>query len=131
MIEFLHSPRLLPPPSTSTARTWHVASSLSLTLTLCFKANDASACLADLARKGAAGTTCSIGANQYDSQMCRIGNAKVVGSKPASPAQGVSCSDVARTGGLIFDSCWRADGTVMGSEIVAANRQIQVNILAP
>ncbi|OSS45734.1 hypothetical protein B5807_09471 [Epicoccum nigrum] len=94
-------------------------------------ANDASACLADLARKGAAGTACAMGDDELNVQMCRIGNAKVVGSKPALGRQSVNCGDVARTGGLIFDSCWRSDGTVMGSEVVAANRAMQVNILAP
>lgn len=72
-----------------------------------------------------------MGDDELNVQMCRIGNAKVVGSKPALGRQSVNCGDVARTGGLIFDSCWRSDGTVMGSEVVAANRAMQVNILAP
>lgn len=105
--------------------------SQSSDLTHMSQANDASACLADLARKGAAGTACAIGDNEFSVQMCRIGGAQVVGSKPAGERQSVNCRDVARMGGLIFDSCWRSDGTVMGSEIVAANRAVQVNILAP
>jgi hypothetical protein len=95
------------------------------------QANDASACLADLARRGAAGAACAIGDNEFSVQMCRIGGAQVVGSKAVNGRESVGCGDVARTGGLIFDSCWRSDGTVMGSEIVGANRAVQVNILAP
>lgn len=38
-------------------------------------------------------------------------------------------NEIARTGGLIFDSCYRADNTVKGKEYVAADRNIQVNIL--
>lgn len=38
-------------------------------------------------------------------------------------------NDIARTGGLIFDSCWRSDNTILGSEICITNSAIQVNIL--
>lgn len=63
-----------------------------------------------------------IGADQFSIQMCRIGNAQVAASKSERSAQGANCNDVARTGGLVFDSCWRADGTVKGSEICVGNR---------
>ncbi|KAF2996618.1 hypothetical protein E8E13_001820 [Curvularia kusanoi] len=89
-------------------------------------ANDASACLSDLARKGAAGTQCALQQYQFSAQMCRIGNAQVVGSKGEAKAESVSCSDVARTGGKIFDSCWRSDNTIMGSEHVKDNFQINI-----
>ena len=36
--------------------------------------------------------------------------------------------NVARTGGLIFDSCWRADNTVKGSETSIGNPRMQINI---
>ncbi|KAJ4342408.1 hypothetical protein N0V87_001026 [Didymella glomerata] len=94
-------------------------------------ANDAASCLSDLARKGAAGTRCVVGNDQFGVQMCRIGNAQVAASKSERSAQGANCNDVARTGGLVFDSCWRSDGTVKGSEICVGNRLMQVNILAP
>ena len=72
-----------------------------------------------------------IGDGQFSIQMCRIGNAQVAASKSERSQQGSNCNDVARTGGLVFDSCWRSDGTVMGSEINVGNRLMQVNILAP
>ncbi|KAH7138698.1 hypothetical protein B0J11DRAFT_500900 [Dendryphion nanum] len=91
-------------------------------------ANDAAACLNDLARKSAAGVYCEVGWNQSNIQMCRIGSAEIVGSKVDIAAQGANCNDVARTGGLIFDSCWRADNTVKGSEICISNNRLQINI---
>lgn len=36
--------------------------------------------------------------------------------------------DVARNGGSIFDSCWRADDTIMGQEIKYGNTNIAVTI---
>lgn len=72
-----------------------------------------------------------IGDGQFSIQMCRIGNAQVAASKSERSAQSAGCNDVARTGGLVFDSCWRADGTVKGSEICVGNGLMQVNILAP
>ena len=54
------------------------------------QANDAAACLKDLADKGARGVNCGIGENQYEIQMCRIGNAQVVSSKSTSSAQGAN-----------------------------------------
>lgn len=39
------------------------------------------------------------------------------------------CSaDVARSGGLIFDRCWRADGTVKGSANNVGRREMVVHI---
>ncbi|KAH7086444.1 hypothetical protein FB567DRAFT_527962 [Paraphoma chrysanthemicola] len=94
-------------------------------------ANDAAACLRYLADKGAQGINCGIGQNQFDIQMCRIGNAQVHSSKSTSSAQGANCNDVARTGGKIFDTCWRSDGTIKGAELCITNNQFQVGILAP
>jgi len=48
---------------------------------------DATACVNDLARKGKNGVTCSIGANVFSIQMCRIGGAQIVGSKSAASKQ--------------------------------------------
>ncbi|KAF6813802.1 hypothetical protein CPLU01_14563, partial [Colletotrichum plurivorum] len=93
------------------------------------QAGDAAACLDDLARKGAQGVECVIREDQSNIQMCQIGGAKVVSSKGSTGYESANCNDIARTGGLIFDSCWRADNTVKGSEICVTNRWIQVNIL--
>ncbi|KAK0672018.1 hypothetical protein QBC41DRAFT_353732 [Cercophora samala] len=92
-------------------------------------AADAAACLDDLARKGAQGQQCVIGYDVFSIQMCRIGGAQIRGSKSARESQSANCNDVARTGGLIFDSCWRADGTVKGRELCISNRLMQVNIM--
>ncbi|KAF2029947.1 hypothetical protein EK21DRAFT_112426 [Setomelanomma holmii] len=94
-------------------------------------ANDAASCLSYLANKGSQGINCGIGQDQYDVQMCRIGNAQVHSSKSTSSAQGANCNDVARTGGKIFDTCWRSDGTIKGAELCLTNSQFQVGILAP
>jgi hypothetical protein len=55
-----------------------------------FQANDAAACLQYLANKGAQGINCGIGENQFDIQMCQIGNAQVHSSKSTSTAQGAN-----------------------------------------
>lgn len=84
--------------------------------------------------------------------MCRIGSAEVVGVAGGSgPAVSVNwyvfrnreerlgnrvwlttatnnSNDVARTGGLIFDSCWRADNTVQGSERCISEPALWVHI---
>ncbi|KAH7137919.1 hypothetical protein B0J11DRAFT_500176 [Dendryphion nanum] len=91
-------------------------------------AGDAAACLDYLARRGADGTQCVIGNGQFFIQMCRIGRAEIVSSKSDRSAQGANCNDVARTGGLIFDTCWRADNRVKGSRLCISNRMFQVNI---
>ncbi|KAI8290322.1 hypothetical protein K4K60_006270 [Colletotrichum sp. SAR11_57] len=87
---------------------------------------DAAACLDDLARKGSAGTNCVLAQSRI--QMCRIGGAQIL-STGNTGTHSVNCNDIARTGGLIFDSCYRADNTVKGSEICVTNSNIQVNIL--
>ncbi|KAH8724868.1 hypothetical protein GQ44DRAFT_707950 [Phaeosphaeriaceae sp. PMI808] len=94
-------------------------------------ANDAAACLRDLANKGAQGINCGIGQGQFDIQMCRIGNAQIHSSKSTSTFQQANCNDVARTGGKIFDSCWRADNTIKGADLCIGNQNFQVGILAP
>ncbi|KAF4812554.1 hypothetical protein CGCSCA5_v009053 [Colletotrichum siamense] len=88
---------------------------------------DAAACLDDLARKGSAGTNCVVAQSQI--QMCRIGGAQLISTRGNTGTYTVNCNEIARTGGLIFDSCYRADNTVKGKEYVAADRNIQVNIL--
>ncbi|KAL0947837.1 hypothetical protein HGRIS_013899 [Hohenbuehelia grisea] len=92
-------------------------------------ANDAAACLDTLARLGSQGVQCTVPADRSDIQMCRIGGAQVVSSKGPAGEHSANCNDVARTGGLIFDSCWRAENTVKGSEICVGNPNFQVNIL--
>ncbi|KAK4203894.1 hypothetical protein QBC40DRAFT_274110 [Triangularia verruculosa] len=91
-------------------------------------APDAAACLNDLARKGGQGVACTIPSSQSDIQMCRIGRAEVVASRGKSGTLSANCNDVARTGGLIFDSCFRSDNTVKGSEICITNQWMQINI---
>ncbi|KAK2734884.1 hypothetical protein CKAH01_18961 [Colletotrichum kahawae] len=89
-------------------------------------AGDAAACLDDLARKGAQGVQC--GLSTFDIQMCRIGGAQLVASKGGTIPLSANCNDVARTGGLIFDSCWRADDTVRGTENCITNREMFIHI---
>ncbi|KAL2146835.1 hypothetical protein VTI28DRAFT_2316 [Corynascus sepedonium] len=48
---------------------------------------DAAACVDDLATKSRSGQNCIIGRNQYNIEFCRIGAAKIVGSKAASNEQ--------------------------------------------
>ncbi|KAK4118057.1 hypothetical protein N657DRAFT_442809 [Parathielavia appendiculata] len=90
---------------------------------------DAAACVDYLARIGRDGVTCAIPSNRFDIQMCRIGGAQIAASRSTQLPQPVNCNDVARTAGLIFDSCWRADDTIIGSEICIADRRMQINIL--
>ncbi|KAL2148932.1 hypothetical protein VTH82DRAFT_1618 [Thermothelomyces myriococcoides] len=90
---------------------------------------DAAWCVDYLARLGQQGTACVIGQNQYSVEMCRHGNARIAGSKPAPAQESVNCNDVARTAGLIFDTCWRADDTIMGSRICITNNRMQINLL--
>ncbi|KAL2151402.1 hypothetical protein VTH82DRAFT_6500 [Thermothelomyces myriococcoides] len=92
---------------------------------------DAAACVDYLARKGMEGTDCVIGEGEYAIQMCHLGNAQISGSKSDRSRQSANCNDVARTAGLIFDTCWRADDTIVGSRLCITNNQMQVNILGP
>lgn len=48
---------------------------------------DAAACVDDLARKGKNGVACTIGTNVFSIQMCRMGRARIVGSKSAASSQ--------------------------------------------
>ncbi|KAH6843299.1 hypothetical protein B0I37DRAFT_437514 [Chaetomium sp. MPI-CAGE-AT-0009] len=77
---------------------------------------DAAACVEQLARWGAEGRTCGVPAGDSHNEMIIIRNAKIVGLDSTFNTPWVNCNDVARTAGLIFDSCWRADDTVMGQE---------------
>ena len=61
-----------------------------LTRSLSIQANDATACLNDLARKGAAGVRCVIAKDQGAAQMCRIGGARIISSSGTSAAQGAN-----------------------------------------
>lgn len=54
------------------------------------QARDATSCVNDLARKGGNGVQCAIGQGQFNIQMCRIGNAKIVGIKNTSPRVAVN-----------------------------------------
>jgi len=92
------------------------------------QAKDAAACVDDLARKGRNGVNCVVGENEFAIQQCRIGGVQITSTKSDSSRQSVNCNEVARTAGLIFDSCFRADNTVKGSEIISSNRKLQVNI---
>ncbi|KAL2141778.1 hypothetical protein VTI28DRAFT_2034 [Corynascus sepedonium] len=91
-------------------------------------ARDATSCVNDLARKGGNGVQCAIGQGQFNIQMCSIGNAKIVGIKNTSPRVAVNCNDIARTAGKIFDSCWRSDDTIVGSQYCITNNKINVGI---
>ncbi|KXX79407.1 hypothetical protein MMYC01_204064 [Madurella mycetomatis] len=93
------------------------------------RGRDAAACVDDLARKGRNGVVCTIGQNVFDIQMCRIGGARIVGSKSNPSQQSANCNDVARTAGIVFDNCWRSDDTIVGSEICVTNNQMQINVL--
>ncbi|KAL2261040.1 hypothetical protein VTK26DRAFT_4776 [Humicola hyalothermophila] len=87
---------------------------------------DAARCVEYLARIGQQGSTCLV--RSSTTEMCRDGNARIVGSKAVSSDQSANCNDIARTAGIIFDNCWRADDTINGAEICITNRNIQVNI---
>ncbi|KAH8699359.1 hypothetical protein GQ44DRAFT_832157 [Phaeosphaeriaceae sp. PMI808] len=89
-------------------------------------AKNAASCLNDLAKKGAGGINCRV--NQPLQTFCRIGNAEVIGSVSNNYPQSVNCNDVARTGGKIFDSCWRSDDTVGGIEKCINNDKIYIII---
>ncbi|ORY13955.1 hypothetical protein BCR34DRAFT_613085 [Clohesyomyces aquaticus] len=87
-------------------------------------AKNAASCLDYLAKKGAKGTKCEV--KQPTQSFCKIGNAEIIGSVSNHYPQSVNCNDVARTGGKIFDSCWRADDTVGGAEWCINNNVIYV-----
>ncbi|KAL2153599.1 hypothetical protein VTH82DRAFT_4754 [Thermothelomyces myriococcoides] len=92
-------------------------------------AQEAAACIDELARRGGNGEVCAIGQGKLSAQFCRRGSAQIAGSKAVQSRQGVNCNDVARTAGLIFDACWRADETIVGSRIRWNNGNIQIGIL--
>ncbi|KAK1689301.1 hypothetical protein BDP55DRAFT_765601 [Colletotrichum godetiae] len=89
---------------------------------------DAVSCINDLARKGS--QACVVGGV---SVFCLIGNAQITGVKGGTNAATTSsaCNDVARAGGLIMDSCTRADNTVQGSEFAWGNGNLLVHIRKP
>ncbi|KAK0666869.1 hypothetical protein QBC41DRAFT_348490 [Cercophora samala] len=89
---------------------------------------DAAACLDYLTRIGQQGTMCGMPSTYRNIQMCRIGRAEVVGSQGTYPAPSTDCINVARTGGLIFDGCWRAGDIVKGSEVCVNNGMLTVRI---
>jgi hypothetical protein len=84
--------------------------------------------------------------------MCGIGNAKIMGIKNTAPRLAVNwyvtsravlpsdfslgsgiitqllSNDVARTVGKIFDQCWRADDTVLGSAYCVTNNKMRVAV---
>ncbi|KAK4245732.1 hypothetical protein C7999DRAFT_16096 [Corynascus novoguineensis] len=87
-------------------------------------ARDAAACVDDLAAKGRNGVQCVVETVSY---FCQIGGAEIVGVSGGG-RQSANCNDIARTAGLIFDSCWRADDTVKGSELCITNNRLMVHI---
>ncbi|VBB79410.1 Putative protein of unknown function [Podospora comata] len=89
---------------------------------------DAAACLDDLTRKGQRGVMCGMPNNVFNIQMCRIGRAQVIGSRGTFVPEPTNCINVARTGGLIFDSCWRSGDIVKGSEACINNGVLTVRI---
>ncbi|KAH6855511.1 hypothetical protein B0I37DRAFT_442339 [Chaetomium sp. MPI-CAGE-AT-0009] len=90
---------------------------------------DAIACVDSLARKGNNGVNCAIGNGEFSILMCHIGRAQITGSKSDASRQSANCNDVARTAGKVFDSCWRSDDTIVGSEICITNKKMQINVL--
>ncbi|KAL2125801.1 hypothetical protein VTI74DRAFT_2713 [Chaetomium olivicolor] len=90
---------------------------------------DAAACVDYIARLGGLGYSCGIPPDEAVKQMCRIGGAQIVGLDSAYQSNWVNCNDVARTAGRIFDSCWRADDTVMGVEICINSPLMDIGIL--
>jgi hypothetical protein len=38
-------------------------------------------------------------------------------------------NNIARTVGKIFDTCWRSDDTISGSDFAIGERQMQVNVM--
>ncbi|KAL2146834.1 hypothetical protein VTI28DRAFT_2315 [Corynascus sepedonium] len=86
---------------------------------------DAAACVDNLAAKGRNGVNCVADTVGY---FCQIGGAEIVGVSGSASRQSANCNDIARTAGLIFDSCWRADDTVKGSELCITNNQLMVHI---
>ncbi|KAK3308395.1 uncharacterized protein B0T15DRAFT_524326 [Chaetomium strumarium] len=91
---------------------------------------DAAACVDYIARVGALGYDCGPKPGEYHSQMCQIGGAQIVALRGQQEPNRVNCNDVARTAGLIFDSCWRADDTVMGLEVCINSPLMDIGILA-
>ncbi|KAK0671574.1 hypothetical protein QBC41DRAFT_219121 [Cercophora samala] len=91
-------------------------------------ADDAVVCIKYLTQIGNEGANCSLGADVFNADLCRSGQAKVVGSRGGNPSPPSNCYDVARTCGLIFDRCWRADNTVKGSDLCVGNPLWQISI---
>ncbi|KAF4777954.1 hypothetical protein HER10_EVM0010672 [Colletotrichum scovillei] len=89
---------------------------------------DAVSCINDLARKGSQACVVS-----SVSVFCLLGNAQITGVKGGTNAASTSsaCNDVARAGGLIMDSCTRADNTVQGQEFAWGNGNLLVHIRRP
>ncbi|KAK4150416.1 hypothetical protein C8A00DRAFT_36984 [Chaetomidium leptoderma] len=89
---------------------------------------DAAACVDYLARLGGLGYICGVPPGKPTLGMCVIGGAQIVASQSNNIANSVNCNDVARTAGLIFDSCWRADDTVMGGEVCINSPKLYIVI---
>ncbi|KAK1704840.1 hypothetical protein BDP67DRAFT_548905 [Colletotrichum lupini] len=89
---------------------------------------DAVSCINDLARKGSQACVVS-----SVSVFCLLGNAQITGVKGGTNAASTTsaCNDVARAGGLIMDSCTRADNTVQGQEYAWGNGNLLVHIRRP
>ncbi|KAK4099169.1 hypothetical protein N658DRAFT_174926 [Parathielavia hyrcaniae] len=92
-------------------------------------ARDAAACVDHIARAGGLGWICGMTSTEYSVEFCRNGGARIAGSRSVQLPNPVNCNDVARTAGLIFDHCWRADDTIVGSEMCINSPLMQIGIL--
>jgi hypothetical protein len=97
---------------------------------------------------------CVLEPKQLILQMCGIGGARILGTKPADNLRYSSnwqvapsefpfslnthmliqhsfSNNIARAIGKIFDSCWRADDTVLGADGCIGNPKLRVNMWGP
>ncbi|KAH6635964.1 hypothetical protein F5144DRAFT_508050 [Chaetomium tenue] len=84
--------------------------------------HDAVACINYLASLGQQKCEC-----QSYRQFCSLGGAQLTGQSGVNHIT-VPCNDIARAGGLIMDSCTRADNTVQGSEYTPGNSKLLIRI---
>ncbi|KAF2029501.1 hypothetical protein EK21DRAFT_89742 [Setomelanomma holmii] len=93
-------------------------------------ANDAIACINELAARGQAGQMCDV--NSTQKSQCKKGRAQIVSVKgdPNKGPTSVNCNELARTAGVIMDHCFRADQTVTGQAIIPGGG-IAVHIQVP
>jgi hypothetical protein len=75
---------------------------------------DAASCIQELAARGAAGQECNV--DSVMKSQCRRSFAQIVTVKgdPFKGPKSANCNEIAKTAGMILDSCTRKDGTVSG-----------------